>query len=165
MASWVCKLLSTTEPLPVITAQVLFDRNYEDAYTDPGSPAKRRTPQGTYVLAQLADDDGARRRRLLMQARRWSAMHCRHDDGGARQRKTMCTSVCRAVADGPSMASLLGLRCHVQGSGASPEGNKPFVDILDVESGESQRIWQSKPPFYESTGAHDLNSITTAALS
>ena len=52
---------------------MLFDRNYEDAYTDPGSPAKRRTPQGTYVLAQLADDSGARRRRLLMQARRLPA--------------------------------------------------------------------------------------------
>lgn len=47
--------------------QVLYDRNYEDAYTDPGSPASRRTPQGTYVLAQLADESGAGRRRLLLQ--------------------------------------------------------------------------------------------------
>ena len=43
---------------------------------------------------------------------------------------------------------------HVQGSGASPEGNKPFIDILEVDTGATQRIWQSKPPFYESTGAH-----------
>ncbi len=43
-------------------------------------------------------------------------------------------------------------RC-TQGSGASPEGNKPFIDLLDADSGETQRIWQSKPPFYESTGA------------
>ena len=50
--------------------QVLFDRNYEDAYTNPGSPANRRTPQGTYVLAQLADESGAGRRRLLLQVRR-----------------------------------------------------------------------------------------------
>lgn len=41
-----------------------------------------------------------------------------------------------------------------QGSGASPEGNKPFLDILEVDTGATQRIWQSKPPFYESTGAH-----------
>jgi hypothetical protein len=33
--------------------RVLFDRNYEDAYTDPGSPASRRTARGTYVLARL----------------------------------------------------------------------------------------------------------------
>lgn len=45
------------------------------------------------------------------------------------------------------------MHCGVQGSGASPEGNKPFIDVLDVDSGETQRIWQSKPPFYESTGA------------
>ena len=43
--------------------QVLFDRNYEDAYTDPGSPATARTPLGTYTLAQLAGPS----RRLLLQ--------------------------------------------------------------------------------------------------
>ena len=41
---------------------LLFDRNYEDSYTDPGAPALRRTDLGTYVLAQL---DGERK--LLMQ--------------------------------------------------------------------------------------------------
>lgn len=45
--------------------QVLFDRNYEDAYTDPGSPATARTPLGTYTLAQLAGPG----RRLLLQVR------------------------------------------------------------------------------------------------
>jgi hypothetical protein len=44
---------------------VLFDRNYEDAYTDPGSPATARTPLGTYTLAQLAGPG----RRLLLQVR------------------------------------------------------------------------------------------------
>jgi len=63
-------------------SQVLFDRNYEDAYTDPGSPAKRRTPQGTYVLAQLADETDSGRRLLLMQARSpdkhlWIQLACR----------------------------------------------------------------------------------------
>lgn len=38
------------------------------------------------------------------------------------------------------------------GSGASPEGNRPFVDILDLSSGEKERIWQSQAPFYESPG-------------
>jgi hypothetical protein len=33
--------------------QLLWDRDYEDAYTDPGSPATRRTTLGTYVLATL----------------------------------------------------------------------------------------------------------------
>ena len=35
---------------------------YEDAYTDPGSPATRRTQWGTYVLALVEGQ-----RRLLMQ--------------------------------------------------------------------------------------------------
>ena len=39
-------------------AQVLWDRNYEDVYGDPGSPLSRRTRRGTYVLAKL---DGARK--------------------------------------------------------------------------------------------------------
>lgn len=37
-------------------------RNYEDAYTDPGSPATRKTSRGTYVLALV---DG--QRKLLLQ--------------------------------------------------------------------------------------------------
>ncbi len=34
---------------------VRFPRNYEDAYTDPGSPMSRKTHWNTYVLAQLDD--------------------------------------------------------------------------------------------------------------
>ena len=37
------------------------------------------------------------------------------------------------------------------GTGASPEGNRPFVDLLDVETGASRRLWQSTPPFFEYT--------------
>lgn len=33
--------------------QMLFDRDYEDAYSDPGSPALRRTHRSTYVIARL----------------------------------------------------------------------------------------------------------------
>jgi len=44
-----------------LTKRLLFDRNYEDAYGDPGSPLSRRTSLGTYVLARLGG-----RRRLLM---------------------------------------------------------------------------------------------------
>ncbi len=39
-------------------------RNYEDVYTDPGSPLSRRTQWGTYVLAKV---DG--QRKLLMEVR------------------------------------------------------------------------------------------------
>ncbi|CAD7702470.1 unnamed protein product, partial [Ostreobium quekettii] len=77
--------------------RVLFDRNYEDVYNDPGSPMSRRTSNGSSVLAKI---DGERK--LLM-----------------------------------------------QGSGASEKGNKPFLDVLDVDSGATQRIWESSPPHFE----------------
>jgi len=41
---------------------LLLCRNYEDAYTDPGSPASRRTSLGTYVLAMVDNQ-----KKLLMQ--------------------------------------------------------------------------------------------------
>ena len=41
---------------------LLICRNYEDAYTDPGSPASRRTSLGTYVLAMVDNQ-----KKLLMQ--------------------------------------------------------------------------------------------------
>lgn len=35
------------------------------------------------------------------------------------------------------------------GSGASPEGNRPFVDKFDIKSGEVERLWRSESPYYE----------------
>jgi len=35
------------------------------------------------------------------------------------------------------------------GTGASPEGNKPFVDEYDLTTGEIERLWRSEPPYYE----------------
>jgi dipeptidyl aminopeptidase/acylaminoacyl peptidase len=51
---------SSSNPQPA-KKTLLFDRNYEDAYGDPGSPLSRRTALGTYVLARLGG-----KRRLLM---------------------------------------------------------------------------------------------------
>ena len=39
------------------------------------------------------------------------------------------------------------------GPGASPEGNRPFLDVLDLETKETQRLWQSSPPYLEDTGS------------
>lgn len=37
----------------------------------------------------------------------------------------------------------------LSGQGASPEGNRPFVDMYDLESKKAVRIWQSEAPYYE----------------
>lgn len=50
-------------------------------------------------------------------------------------------------------ASAIRACCGAQGRGASDEGNRPFLDILDVDSGETQRLWRSQPPYYENLGA------------
>ena len=38
----------------------------------------------------------------------------------------------------------------LSGSGACPQGLRPFLDLLDLETNTKKRIWQSTPPFYES---------------
>ena len=38
---------------------------------------------------------------------------------------------------------------YMSGQGASPQGNRPFLDEMNLATGESKRLWQSQPPFYE----------------
>ncbi len=38
---------------------------------------------------------------------------------------------------------------YLAGQGATPEGNKPFVDTYDVTTGYIERLWRSEPPYYE----------------
>jgi hypothetical protein len=47
------------------------------------------------------------------------------------------------------------------GSGASPNGNRPFLDLLDLDTKEAQRLWQSSPPYLEATGSimSDANDV------
>lgn len=36
------------------------------------------------------------------------------------------------------------------GDGASPEGDRPFVDRMDLNTGKTTRLWRSEAPYYES---------------
>lgn len=38
----------------------------------------------------------------------------------------------------------------LSGSGASPEGNRPFLDKLDLTTLKTKRLWRSEAPYYES---------------
>lgn len=49
------------------------------------------------------------------------------------------------AADGEEGRTLL-----LAGRGASPEGNRPFVDRFHVASGETERLWRSDGPYFES---------------
>lgn len=63
--------------------RILFDRSSEDNYGDPGSPVKRQSSLGTYVVAQFRNSAG--KQCLLL-----------------------------------------------DGYGATPAGNIPFLDLLDM---------------------------------
>ena len=38
---------------------------------------------------------------------------------------------------------------YLRGEGASPEGDRPFVDRFDLTTGKAERLWQSTAPNYE----------------
>ncbi len=42
-----------------------------------------------------------------------------------------------------------GKGIYMSGQGASPQGNRPFLDVMDLTTTETKRLWQSQPPFYE----------------
>lgn len=103
--SWVfapsTRLHDSTAPM-----RLFNERNYEDAYNDPGAPASRRLEDGSYVLA-IIEPDGT------------------------------------ASTSSPS-GEKPGRRLLFQGTGACPEGYRPFMDLVDVDSGAAiKRLFQS----------------------
>lgn len=42
-----------------------------------------------------------------------------------------------------------GQSLYLSGQGASPEGNRPFVDKFSLETKSSERLWRSEAPYYE----------------
>ncbi|KAL7200326.1 hypothetical protein ACSBR1_032283 [Camellia fascicularis] len=89
-----------------VNPRILFDRSYEDVYSDPGSPMLRRTPAGTYVIAKVMKENDE------------------------------------------------GTHILLNGSGATPTGNIPFLDLFDINTGNKERIWESdKEKYYETVVA------------
>jgi dipeptidyl aminopeptidase/acylaminoacyl peptidase len=44
-----------------------------------------------------------------------------------------------------------GKYLYLTGGGASPEGDKPFLDRFDLTTAKTERLWQSAAPYYEQT--------------
>jgi dipeptidyl aminopeptidase/acylaminoacyl peptidase len=42
-----------------------------------------------------------------------------------------------------------GKAAYLGGAGASPEGERPFLDRIDLASGQTERLFRSEPPFLE----------------
>jgi dipeptidyl aminopeptidase/acylaminoacyl peptidase len=92
MRAWMLRT-DNLEAEPVL----LFDRDPQDRYNDPGRPV------------MTVDERGNRK-----------IMHS--DDGSS---------------------------IFLRGDGASPEGDRPFLDIFDLHTGESSRLWQTGNDYYE----------------
>jgi dipeptidyl aminopeptidase/acylaminoacyl peptidase len=42
-----------------------------------------------------------------------------------------------------------GKSLFLSGNGASPEGDRPFIDKYEIATGKATRLWRSEPPWYE----------------
>lgn len=42
-----------------------------------------------------------------------------------------------------------GSKIYLNGLGASPDGDRPFIDELDLATQKTSRLWRSEPPYYE----------------
>ena len=42
-----------------------------------------------------------------------------------------------------------GKSLYLAGSGASPEGDRPFIDLYDITLNKSARLWRSEAPYFE----------------
>ena len=57
-----------------------------------------------------------------------------------------------------------GRYLYLRGEGASPEGDRPFIDRFDLTTGKTERLWQSTAPNYEQVlqvGDPDATRIIT----
>ena len=58
-----------------------------------------------------------------------------------------------------------GSKIFLNGLGASPEGDRPFLDELDLATKKSRRLWRSSPPHYEEFVAFTDATLTRAITS
>lgn len=73
------------------------------------------------------------------------------------------------TAPGPLGTSVLvttedGSSAFLRGQGASPEGDRPFLDRIELATGKTTRLWRSEAPYYEQVVAlldHDGERIIT----
>ena len=95
------------------------DRRYRSLVIDPAAPGK--APR---VLFERSWED-------------------RYGDPGTPQREPtpQGTRVLKTADNGRTL--------FYTGDGASPAGDRPFVDKLDLASGKSTRLWRSRAPYYE----------------
>ena len=117
--AWVVDTDGRTDRAP----RLLYDRDYEDSYNDPGSPLSRRMPDGTYLIANVTGsipESGWKPAKVM-----------------AEEAKNGATR----MAPGPLQWET-GMILVLEGEGASDKGDRPFLDLLNLDTGATKRIWQ-----------------------
>ena len=108
--------------------RLLYDRDYEDSYDDPGSPLSRRMPDGSYLLAKIEGplpEDG------------WVPAK----PPAKRKAKENGEAPTKRAEPGPLVWET-GVTLLLEGDGASDAGDKPFVDLLNLDTGATRRLWE-----------------------
>jgi dipeptidyl aminopeptidase/acylaminoacyl peptidase len=47
------------------------------------------------------------------------------------------------------LTDTMGNSIFLVGEGASPEGNRPFIDLFDLSNKDKKRLWRSEAPYFE----------------
>lgn len=112
-------------------------RNYEDVYGDPGSPLTRRTQWGTYAIARITPDPHTldTLRQAAQAAAEAAAAQPATANGGSANGGNGTAGRSGKAATLGGLASGEGTWLLMEGTGASPDGNRPFLDLLHLESG------------------------------
>lgn len=87
------KFLPSSKSSAALTQSLLWERSWEDQYTSPGTPLRKRGKNNQYFVRE------------------------------------------------PTPGTIF-----LRGAGASPLGNRPFLDKMNLETGAKERLWRCKAP-------------------
>ncbi len=92
------------------------------------------------IVSNFFQPDAPEKGKTLLHDRSWED---RYNDPGSFETK-------RNEAGFPVLLTdRSGKHLFLTGDGASPEGNRPFLDRYHISSGKSERLWRSEAPMYE----------------
>ena len=123
-------------------------------------PRKLAELEKRFANIQFADGDNALVYERWYNTREENLWHFAPDDADREQEKLWARSwedryndpgspMTRRDETGHSRLVLRDGGLLLSGDGASDEGDQPFLDWLDLETGETERLWQTRSPYYE----------------
>jgi len=127
-----------SEPVPVLKTSLRFaGLSWGNGNTAMVYERWRRSRQ--LILSRFSPDNPEKEKKLLWDR---STEDVYTDPGSfVQENNEYGRSVLMMEDDGKTL--------YLRGYGASPEGDRPFVDSYDLDNKKTNRIWQSMAPYYE----------------